>query len=158
MLLAALSLGAVLLFVPGGLAPVAVNDDLSPKGGAEILLWVESPEGPLPLHEDSVPRDTRLQLGLSAPSPAFVAGFARDAEQVVRLFPRDGLPHEFSPDAETPLGPSFRVDEGTSDLSLTVYISDEPFDVGALEASLRSGGDVEFPGVVLERKVRVRSR
>lgn len=158
LLLAAVALGSVLLFLSGPEQPVAVHDDLSPKGGAELLLWIEDPEGPVPRREDWVPSNARLQAGLSSPSGVFVAGFVRDGAEVVRLFPAERQAQSFSPDATGPLGPSFRADSRTTELSVIFYLSQEPFDVDVVEASMRNGGHVSFPGTVLERKLGVRSR
>jgi hypothetical protein len=157
LLLAALSLGAVLLLVSPE-TPEQARVDLMPKGTAELLLWMDSSEGPVPLTGDSVLDDARIQVGLAPSESGFAAGFLREGKRITRLFPGTAQSLEVGAGAALPHGPSFRVDAETRELTVLVYVSPEPFDVEALEASLGRASDPDFRGSVLERKVRVRER
>lgn len=157
LLLAALSLGAVALFLQGPRPEEREGSgvDLTAKGPAELLLWVDEPAGPVPLAGDSIPFDTKIQCGIRSTVPGFVAGFVRDGDGLVRLFPDGKEPLAYAPGTPAPLGPSFRSDPGLVTVSL--YFASERFDVAALEAALRRG-DATFDGMVLERRVSVASQ
>lgn len=160
LLLAAISLGAVLLLLssPSPRDGSNTGADLTPKGGPELVLWLDGTDGPVPVQTDTVPVDTRIQSGLSSPSSGFVSGFVRDGDGLVKLFPEGKQALPYTAGLAKALGPSFRVDSGTHEVTVTLYFSEEPFDVARLERTLRAGGEAAFPGRVLERRLRVQQR
>lgn len=134
-------------------------EPLSPKGGAQLGLWIEDgAEASVPLSESAVLHPGQcVQPTFGAPKSGFVALLlTTPAGVVVPLHPA-GREHSAPLPAgpPVPLGPSFRLDEEVGTYQVTAYFSKASFSTKDLLAQdpKREGS---FAGVVSTRKFEVR--
>lgn len=133
-------------------------DALSPKGAAQLVLWLgDEGQTSQRVGESSIlhPGD-RLQPGFGAPGRGFVALVlitpSGEAMQLHPLGQPQGAPLEAR--APAPLGPSFRLDEELGAYRLVAYFSESGFSTVPLVA--RGSDDAAaFSGLVLLHRFEV---
>lgn len=161
----ALAAAASLLFFfsTSGPSPQDVEpsapDVLTPKGTAELTLWIEDEQGEAKrLPEAAVLKPgARVQAMFTAPGPGFVALLiASPSEEQTQLYPVDGdQSAHVAAGSGTPIGPSFRVDEETGRYRITAYFSEEGFSTRSLLTEEGAHKTLPFTGQILTHNFEV---